>query len=118
MAATQAWLVLSGNFAWVNLLTICLCLSLVSDSAVGLADLRPVLVAPSDWVLWVQIPFAAAMLVLAWQPLRNLLSPAQKMNARYNPLLIGSSYGAFGTIGKQRRELIVEGAADRGGPWL
>lgn len=118
MAATQAWLVLSGNFAWVNLLTICLCLSLVSDSAVGLADLRPVLVAPSDWVLWVQIAFAAAMLVLAWQPLRNLLSPAQKMNARYNPLLIGSSYGAFGTIGKQRRELIIEGAADRGGPWL
>lgn len=118
MAATQAWLVLSGNFAWVNLLTIALCLSLVADTAVGLDGLRPDLTAPSTWVVWVQIAFAVAMLLLAWKPLGNLFSPNQKMNARYNPLLIGSSYGAFGTIGKQRRELVIEGCADRGEPWL
>ena len=118
MALTQAWLVLSGNFAWVNVLTICLCLSLVADTAVGLDGLRPAMTAAPGWVLGVQIAFAVLSLVLVWKPLANLFSPQQKMNARYNPLLLGSSYGAFGTIGKQRRELIVEGCTDRGEPWL
>ncbi|WP_153502607.1 lipase maturation factor family protein [Cumulibacter manganitolerans] len=117
MALTQAWLVLSGNFAWVNLLTICLCLSLVADSAVGLDGFRPELAAASGWVLGVQIAFAVLSLALVYHPLVNLFSAQQKMNARYNPLLLGSSYGAFGTIGKQRRELIVEGCTERGEPW-
>ena len=118
MAATQAWLVLSGNFAWVNLLTICLCLGLVADSAVGLEGWRPELADSPIWMLVVLIGFGVLSAVLVLQPLRNLLSSRQKMNARYNPLLLGSSYGAFGTIGKQRRELIVEGCAGRGEPWL
>lgn len=118
MAATQAWLVLSGNFAWVNLLTICLCLGLVADSAVGVDGWRPDLVAAPTWMVAVLIGFGVLSLALAWQPLRNLMSARQKMNARYNPLLLGSSYGAFGTVGKQRRELVIEGCAERGGPWL
>lgn len=118
MALTQAWLLLSGNFAWVNLLTICLCLSLVSDSAVGLSSLRPELTVAPTWVTIVVMAFAVLSVALAWQPLRNLLSREQKMNARYNPLLIGSSYGAFGSIGKQRRELVIEGSAGVGEPWL
>lgn len=118
MAATQCWLLLSGNFAWVNLLTICLCLGLVADSAVGLETWRPELAPQPAWWLVVVIAFAAASLALAWQPLRNLFSRDQKMNARYNPLLLGSSYGAFGTVGKQRREVIIEGCTDTGEPWL
>lgn len=118
MAATQAWLVLSGNFAWVNLLTICLCLGLVADTAIGLDGWRPELVAQPTWALVVVVAFGVLSLALAWPPLRNLWSAQQKMNARYNPLLLGSSYGAFGTVGKQRRELVIEGCADRGEPWL
>jgi len=38
-----------------------------------------------------------------------MASPRQAMNASFNPFHIVNTYGAFGTVGRQRYELIVEG---------
>ena len=39
------------------------------------------------------------------------------MNARHNPLHLVGSYGAFGSVTKQRYELVVEGTRDGGETW-
>lgn len=111
IALTQAWLVLSGNFAWVNFLTIVLALALIDAAVFGLG--APSLIPIGGAEHGLVIAVAAVVLVLSWWPLRNLLSKHQRMNARYNPLLICSSYGAFGSIGRVRREVVIEGTADR-----
>ena len=62
----------------------------------------------------------AATVAFAWAsrlPLRNLLSSSQRMNARHNPLHLAGSYGAFGSVTRQRYELVVEGSDDGGRTW-
>eukprot|EP01138_Halocafeteria_seosinensis_P009124 gb/GECG01009325.1/.p1 GENE.gb/GECG01009325.1/~~gb/GECG01009325.1/.p1 ORF type:complete len:713 (+),score=56.18 gb/GECG01009325.1/:1-2139(+) len=39
----------------------------------------------------------------------NMLSPTQAMNRGFDPLLIVNTYGAFGSLGKTRPEIIIEG---------
>lgn len=34
------------------------------------------------------------------------------MNASFNPLHLVNSYGAFGTVGRSRREVVIEGTAE------
>ena len=45
----------------------------------------------------------------------NLLSPRQQMNTSFDPFRLVNSYGAFGSVTKVRRELVVE-ATDALGP--
>jgi hypothetical protein len=42
-----------------------------------------------------------------------MLSRSQRMNARYNPLHLVGTYGAFGGITRQRYELQIEATTDR-----
>ncbi|NUK13021.1 lipase maturation factor family protein, partial [Streptomyces lunaelactis] len=67
---TQLWLVLSGNFAWLNWITITLALSAVDASLI--AD-PPALPAPPLWYEIVVIAVAALLLRLSYRPARNLL---------------------------------------------
>jgi hypothetical protein len=46
---------------------------------------------------------------------RNLLSAHQRMNTSFDPLRLVNSYGAFGSVTRVRRELVVQ-ATDRLGP--
>ena len=39
----------------------------------------------------------------------NMLSPGQVMNTSFNPLEIVNTYGAFGSVSKERNEIILEG---------
>jgi len=41
-----------------------------------------------------------------------MLSPRQRMNTSYNPLHLVNSYGAFGTITRDRFEIVIEGTDD------
>lgn len=126
VVVTQLWLVLSGNFAWLNALTLVLAFSAVGDTAVGLpgaavptifgnpaaAAARPggTLVPGSpDWFTAVVLGMGVLMLVLSWRPLKNLLSPNQAMNASFNRWRLGNAYGAFGSITRDRLEVVVEG---------
>jgi hypothetical protein len=57
---------------------------------------------------------AAAGLVaaLSYWPVRNLLSRHQLMNASFNRLHLVNTYGAFGSITKQRYEIVLEATDD------
>jgi len=128
MIATQLWLVATGNFAWLNWVTI-----VIAFSAVGVPGIGSVSGAEepggspaggADWPLWPGIPLywliitcAAGMLVVALSlpALRNLFARRQLMNASFNRWQLANAYGAFGTVTKERVEIVVEGSIDDDG---
>lgn len=116
---TQLWLVLSGNFAWLNWLTIVLAASAVDDRAwdallgvVGVDVTSAPTGPPPLWFVVVAGAAGALCVVLSWWPLRNLLSRDQRMNASFNVWHLVNAYGAFGTITRRRTEVVVEGTLD------
>ena len=127
MIGTQLYLVVSGNYAWLNWATIVVLVAGIDDGTVR-AVLGVVPGAGSalgtvpPWFLAAALGFAAVVVVLSWFPVRNMLSPNQMMNASFDPLRLVNTYGAFGTVSRERYEVVVEGTADPdGGPgatWL
>ncbi|WP_438484574.1 lipase maturation factor family protein [Streptomyces sp. S186] len=109
MAATQLWLVLSGNFAWLNWITIALALSAAAPLWGGPP---PAPGAAPVWFEAVVSAAAAGVVALSYRPARNLVSRGQLMNTSYEPLHLVNSYGAFGSITRVRREIVVEGTED------
>ncbi|OMC33019.1 hypothetical protein A5740_12205 [Mycobacterium sp. GA-1841] len=102
---TQLWLVISGNFAWLNWITIVLAFSAVSAT--------PHQFGPTPaWFVVVVIAFAVAVAGLSIRPARNLISKRQRMNASYDRYHLVNSYGAFGTVGRTRDEIVLEGTTD------
>ena len=111
--AHQLMLISSGNFAFLNWLTIVLSLTAFSDRWL-------------KWIVPVKLPatpsssiphpvlylLAAATILLSIQPALNLISRNQIMNDSYNSLRLVNSYGMFGTITKERYEIVIEGTAD------
>jgi hypothetical protein len=118
---TQGWLVFSGNFSWLNAITIVLATSGLSD---GWLDWLPVdvamgpaLAAPARWWLVLVLAAAAATLVASRHPVMNMLSSRQRMNASFNPYHLVGTYGAFGSVTRTRYEVVLEGTRDpRPGP--
>ncbi|MFE3031710.1 lipase maturation factor family protein [Streptomyces canus] len=107
MIVTQLWLVLSGNFAWLNWITIVL--------AVPALRLPDDTQSPSAGPLWYQVTVlavAALLLALSYHPVRNMISRSQIMNRSFDPLHLVNTYGAFGSVSRIRYEVVVEGTAD------
>src|SRR3954470_18237023 len=102
MAVTQSWLVLSGNFAWLNLTTIVL-----AASALGGARFSHPGGAIVGWHDALVLAVTALVVALSWRPARNLFSRNQMMNASFDPLRLVNTYGAFGSIGRERAEVVV-----------
>ncbi|MEO3973771.1 lipase maturation factor family protein [Streptomyces sp. CAU 1734] len=113
IVATQLWLVLSGNFAWLNWLTIALALSAVDTSSIARG---PALPGAPLWYAVTVCAVTALVLVLSVRPARNLLSRRQAMNRSYDALHLVNAYGAFGTVGRVRYELVVEGTDESAPP--
>lgn len=121
---TQGWLVVTGNFAWLNWITIVLACCAVDDAAVrnvislapgvriGTVGPDPATVAAPLW--WSGLVLlATVLLVFAGFPaLRNLCSRSQLMNASFNRWQLGKAYGAFGSVTRQRFEVVIEGTLD------
>jgi hypothetical protein len=62
---------------------------------------------------WVTLyALAVVTLVLSVPTIKNFFSARQLMNHNYNALAIVNAYGAFGSVTRERHELVVEGAAD------
>jgi hypothetical protein len=107
MIVTQLWLVLSGNFSWLNWLTIVLGLS-----AVLFPTTAPEVSAAPLWYEVLVLAVGAGLLALAYHPVRNMISRGQIMNRSFDPLHLVNTYGAFGSVSRIRYEVVVEGTAD------
>ena len=111
---TQAWLVLSGNFSWLNFLTMTLAFSAFDNRALSLfvSVQVPHLVPLPIWWQWLVIAVTVLVVVLSYRPVLNLVSPHQLMNFSFDPFHLVNTYGAFGSVTKERFEIVVEGTAD------
>jgi hypothetical protein len=119
-ASFQLTLILSGNLSWLNWLTLALCVACFDDRALarvvpaGLRARVAALGAPSlSWPARVTSGvLVAAVAVLSIDPIGNLFSSRQLMNFSFDRLHLVNTYGAFGSIGKTRDEVILEGTYD------
>ncbi|MFB7595372.1 lipase maturation factor family protein [Streptomyces sp. NPDC056160] len=108
MILTQLWLVLSGNFAWLNWITVVLALSTVRWPG------SPPSPAPAT-PLWYEVVVLAVAVLLAglsYRPVLNMVSRRQVMNRSFDPLHLVNTYGAFGSVSRVRYEVVIEGTLD------
>ncbi|MCU7550061.1 lipase maturation factor family protein [Chitinophagaceae bacterium LB-8] len=114
---------LSGNLSFLNWLTIIPALACFDDgfwskilpsrlvrkaeaAAERAEESRPMMT--TAWIV------TAVIGILSIRPAVNMLSSRQIMNTSFDPLDLVNTYGAFGTVGKERFNVIFEGtmAAD------
>ncbi len=106
-------IIVSGNFAWLNWLTLVLAFSTLDDSFLRwLLPLTPPALSPSPLLNAAAWGMALLVVVLSIKPVRNLCSRHQVMNTSYNPFHLVNSYGAFGSITRPRYEIVLEGTED------
>src|SRR5438128_4550100 len=112
---TQGYLVVSGNYAWLNAVTIIAALAALPDwlfravLPIGQPAYGP---TPTSFVSLV-LALTVVVATLSYWPVRNLLGRRQLMNYTFNPLHLVNTYGAFGSVTKTRYEVVVEGTAER-----
>ncbi|WAX76608.1 lipase maturation factor family protein [Streptomyces sp. KMM 9044] len=111
MVLTQLWLVLSGNFSWLNWITIVLALSAVAFPVPAFPAGPPDTAGAPLWYAVVVLVVSALLLALGYRPVRNMLSRRQVMNRSFDPLHLVNSYGAFGSVSRVRYEVVIEGTA-------
>jgi hypothetical protein len=121
MAGFQVFLIISGNLSFLNYLTIIPCLACFDDSF--WAPLFPRFLKerarkaaaqaePSAPMEFAGVALALVVAILSIEPVMNLVSPGQEMNKSFNRLNLVNTYGAFGTVGRERFEIIFEGTLD------
>lgn len=110
--AHQMILIVSGNYAWLNWITVALGITGFSDSVLHISGFH----AGAMPISQVQNVFLLIILgvtaVLSVQPTLNLFSKKQLMNYSYNPYHLVNTYGAFGSISRERYEVVIEGTDD------
>jgi Lipase maturation factor len=107
MIVTQLWLVLSGNFSWLNWITVVLALS-----AVRFPAQPPHTGGTPVWYEAVVLGVAGLLVFLSRRPVLNMISRRQVMNRSFDPLHLVNTYGAFGSVSRVRHEVVLEGTAD------
>ena len=117
----QVNLILSGNLSFLNWLTIAPALACFDDSfwakilpkrLVRKAESAAVNAVPSKPMIATSWIVTAVIAILSIQPVLNMLSPGQIMNTSFDPLDLVNTYGAFGTVGQQRLNVVFEGTID------
>ena len=112
IVVTQSWLVASGNFSWLNLVTIVLAAAALDDRLLAVVvpvDPPASLADPAAWQRAAVVALAVLVIALSVRPARNLVGRRQLMNASFDPLRLVNTYGAFGAITRVRREVVLEG---------
>ncbi len=114
IVAFQALLILSGNLSWLNYITLVLCIPCFNDRILSrFIPIKPPVTIPiSEPQQGVLILLTAFVLLLSIRPATNLFSRRQIMNTSFEPLHLVNTYGAFGSITRERMEIIVEGTDD------
>jgi len=114
----QLTLIVSGNLSFFNWLTILPALACFDDRF--WRTIMPTFLASSAMEAHLAAKPSRAMngavwavtgllIVLSIEPALNLLSPNQAMNTSYDPLHLVNTYGAFGSVGRERDVIIFEG---------
>ncbi|HEX3717071.1 MAG TPA: lipase maturation factor family protein [Verrucomicrobiae bacterium] len=118
MVAFQVSLILSGNLSFLNYLTIVPALACLDDgfwarllprefgnwAAKASASAQPS--RPMRVAAWIVVGIVGCLSVL---PVANLISPNQVMNTSFDPLDLVNTYGAFGSVGRERLNVVFEG---------
>ena len=114
MIVFQITLILSGNLSWLNYLTLALCIPCLDDRFLShFIPFKPPTLEPIGTVhQGIVIALAALIVFLSLRPTLNLISPQQIMNTSFEPFHLVNTYGAFGSVTRQRTEIIVEGTED------
>jgi hypothetical protein len=126
--AFQATLIASGNLSWLNYLTIAICLACLDDAtlarvvparfrvrAVQACTLAAAAPVSRRWGLARRATLGGLCLVvgvLSIRPALNLVSSQQLMNDSFDPLHLVNTYGAFGSVGRVRHEVVLAGTYD------
>ena len=108
----QLVLIVSGNLSWLNWLTIVVAISTIDDRWLTWAASPPVTHAPGALHDYLVYGLLAVVGLLSISPTLNMLSPQQVMNTSFDPLQLVNTYGAFGSITKERDEIVIEGTSD------
>jgi len=110
----QGWLMLTGNFAFLNALTIVQSVALFSDGVLTavVPITAPATTVTPAWLSAASILLAILVAALSIQPTANMLSRSQVMNTVFDPLKLVNTYGAFGSVTTDRFQLIVEGTRE------
>jgi len=107
----QLTLIIGGNLSWLNWLTIVLAFTtfdgrFLSWLPVSVPPLTPM---PSSQ-RFTTYALAVVVGLLSIAPTINMLSPNQVMNSSFNSIHLVNTYGAFGSITRERFEIVIEGA--------
>lgn len=117
----QLNIILSGNLSFLNWLTIVPALTCFDDGfwakllprrLVRKAAKAEEIAEPSRPMLTTAWVVTSVIAVLSIQPALNLLSSNQIMNTSFDPLELVNTYGAFGTVGQERLNVVFEGTTD------
>jgi lipase maturation factor 1 len=133
LISLQVLIMLTGNFAFFNLLTITLCITLLDDDLIrrllpGQAGRFVVAPIPRPAAArirpWLVTPLAIVVLCLSAALLAGLFSRGalvpraiRQLEAGAEPFHLVNSYGLFAFMTTERPEIIVEGSND-GKTWL
>ncbi len=117
----QGMLIASGNLSFLNWLTLVPILACFDDAllrrvfprALVAKAARASQTAPTSRVQnALSIALAVLVALLSVGPVRNLISRDQVMNTSFDRFALVNTYGAFGTVGRERDEIIFEGTSD------
>jgi hypothetical protein len=111
--AFQLMLIVSGNLSWLNWLTIVLAIPAIDDRWLHWVPVNCKFTIVNLQLRRITIALAVVVGLLSIPPVLNLLSSQQLMNTSFEPLHLVNTYGAFGSITRQRTEIVVEGTSDR-----
>jgi hypothetical protein len=121
LVAFQVFLIISGNLSFLNYLTIIPFLACFDDSFLGRFLPRPLVrraqraaqeSQPSRVNNGIAVVLTVVVIWLSVPTVLNLASGRQLMNYSYDPLDLVNTYGAFGTVGRERDEIVFEGTDD------
>jgi hypothetical protein len=115
----QSILILSGNLSFLNWLTLLIALACFDDGVFlrlvprthrpRLLSLKLAVAEPSRARRMTLLGLAIAIGALSLNPIVNLLSSRQLMNASFEPFNLVNTYGAFGSVSRERHEVVLEG---------
>jgi hypothetical protein len=131
----QLFLLVTGNYAFFNLLTIALCVLLLDEGAwrkLRLLRVLPISLSQEgtlaggeasrgrNWPRWIILPLALVMLLVTSNVFTDGFgwrlpwpSPVARLTSWVAPFCIANRYGLFAVMTTERPEIVLEGSQDR-----